>query len=100
MQKPAHHYLHFTKKERRGTLVLVIIILLVICFPFIYSLIFMDKIEDADNIDEEIASLKTSPDSSRKTYYTSGVRYMQQGKTEDHVAAKELFYFDPNTLAI
>src|SRR4051812_32869085 len=102
MQKPAHHYLHFTKRERTGTLITLFIILLVILAPFIYSLIVRDKSLAVETFADDLAALKKiSSDSARKPYYKKYDKDPRSNKSNyEHRQIKgDLFYFDPNTLS-
>ena len=104
-RKPSPHYLHFTRKERTGTLVILFIILLLIAFPFFYSLIFREKVVGTDTIANEMDSLKMRPVDSAKRYsrknFDENIYHDPYRSTEHNntVVDGELFYFDPNTLS-
>ncbi len=104
LKRAPHHFLHFTRKEKNGTLLLLFIILLLISTPVIYSLIFKEKTIDANEFKNEMASLKTrSADSAEKKYYNNYAdedHYKPNAayRSKEHTIAHDLFYFDPNTL--
>ncbi len=109
MQKrAANHYLSFTRKERNGTVFLLVIILLLISIPFIYPLVFKENPVVADNnFQTQLASLKSKQEDSLK-------KFTQKNYGQDNVASYSgpaekkyndaprqaiLFQFDPNTLS-
>lgn len=108
MQKRAsNNYFSFTRKERNGTIFLLIVILLLTAAPFIYPLIFKEKIIRAGDIQHELAVLKTKqPDSIKRNYrknfdeeryqnnYQSSEKKYYTGQIKG-----ALFYFDPNTIS-
>ncbi|MFT3910050.1 MAG: helix-hairpin-helix domain-containing protein [Ferruginibacter sp.] len=104
LKRASHHFLHFTRKEKNGTLLLLFIILLLTSTPFIYSLIFKEKAIDANEFKNEMASLKMkSADSTEKKYYknyTAEDHYKPNDaySSKEHTVTHDLFYFDPNTL--
>ncbi|MEO8771819.1 MAG: helix-hairpin-helix domain-containing protein [Ferruginibacter sp.] len=106
MQKRAtNHFLHFTRKEKNGTVFILVIIFLLIATPFVYSFFFKEKNIDAGEFKTGMATLKIkSLDSSEKKYekkypennYKKDIR---EYKTHDNSNAMNLFFFDPNTLS-
>jgi competence protein ComEA len=108
MQKRASsHYFNFTRKERNGTVVLLIVILLLSAFPFIYPFVFKEKTINDVDIQKEIAILKTKQQDSTKNYYRGNSSFdhdrydhVPPGRSYQHDQIKgELFYFDPNTIS-
>ena len=106
MQKdPSKGYLHFTKKEKRGTLfILTVVIFIFISAKYIYPLIIKDDTGDMVQIAALADSLKEI-EPAEKVY--SGTGYRNEGKEnysrfrgrDDKVPfSGSLFYFDPNTL--
>ncbi len=108
MQKRAsNNYFNFTRKERNGTVLLLIIILLLTAIPFIYPFIFKEKIIHAVDIQNELATLKAKQkDSTKKYFYKNSAddnnfNYHQPSEKTFHndQIKGELFYFDPNILS-
>ena len=101
--KHDHHYLHFTKKERKGIILLLCIILLFIIFPFLYPLVFNEKATVGNRYINEIAKLKAQEtDSSRKKYVTFKKFpsvYSASYKEYKTFSNGEVFDFDPNTIS-
>jgi len=96
-------YLSFTRKERTGIIVILVLITLFILLPFFYPLFIHSKPSDHSAFEKDIASLiiKQADSSDRddnennyRHYYPS-----QQGNYNDRTVKGELFYFDPNTLS-
>jgi hypothetical protein len=56
--KNIHSYLYFTRKERRGSLLLLIVILILCFSPFLYAVIFRKSITTPNEFDEQVAALK------------------------------------------
>ena len=99
-------YLNFTKKERRGIIILLFFITLTILLPFLFPYFIAQKKNDHSQFEKEIATLKikqqdsaarfnkeTPDESDYANYYLPSEKnnYSKQPKGE-------LFYFDPNTL--
>ena len=99
-------YLAFTKKERNGILILVILILLSLLAPLFYPLFIHRSKEDASAFAKELAQLKElQPDSSDEKQFTRYVRYERHPYYETQEknfpgTHGELFFFDPNTASI
>lgn len=103
-RKYDNSYLHFTRKERNGIIVLLCIILLLILIPFFYPLIFNDKIITDDRYVGDITNLKArQADSSKRSYASFDEEYQPSSPAsyKDHRTSisVELFYFDPNTIS-
>lgn len=106
MQKRlANNYFNFTKKERTGTIFLLLIIGLISLIPIFYPLVFPAKLNIVE-VEEAISELKAKvKDSSfandqkafrnyastKKTYYRNAERI--------DASSIEYFNFDPNTLS-
>ena len=106
MQKrPPNHFLHFTRKEKNGTVFILLLIFLLIATPFIYSFFYKEKKVDAGIFKNEMESLKIkSADSADKKYNKNDPGNNSQEERreyEPHVYnnPRNLFYFDPNTLS-
>jgi len=98
-RKHDNSYLHFTRKERTGIIVLFFIILLLILTPYFYPWFYNDKVIPDDRYISEIANLKeTQDDSSERSYYTDEYKSSYNQKNQPSVD-HELFYFDPNTIS-
>ena len=94
-------YLSFTRKERRGIIVILVLIALFILLPFFYPLFIHHKTYDHSTFEKEIASLTIKQaDSSNSDDNENNYRhyYPSQRKNYNESAIKgELFSFDPNT---
>jgi competence protein ComEA len=99
-------YLNFTKRERTGTLALLVLIAVLILLPFLFPFFIKKKNYEHDAFEKEIASLTikqadTASKYHRKNYDEDQPQYARP--SEKNYAGKEqwkgeLFYFDPNTL--
>jgi DNA uptake protein ComE-like DNA-binding protein len=97
-------YFSFTKKERTGTIVLLVLILFFIVLPFLYPLFIKKKIIDASAFKNDIAKLKIKQQDSVKQFASKKFdednypNYYQPTEKNNNTKPKgELFYFDPNT---
>lgn len=92
-------YLSFTRKERTGIIVLLLVIISATALPFLYPLFKSKRATAAPTQDEMAALSLKQKDSSRyvgNDYakdHTNYPRYRNNNK----MPAGELFYFDPNT---
>lgn len=102
-------YFSYTKKERRGIIVLLICILLLVLVPFLYPLFIKPKSVNAAAFKKEIAALNVKIDSSNKNFvkrdYTdddNAPNYYQPSEKNYYKNSLkgELFYFDPNTASV
>ena len=98
------NYFTFTKKERRGTIVLLLLIMFFIALPFLYPLFIKPKPTDASTFKNEIASLKIKQQDTVKKFtqrnfdeenYQNYYQPSEKNYTKNFKG--ELFYFDPNT---
>ncbi len=97
-------YLTFTKKERRGIIALLALILFFTVLPFLYPLFIKDKTVNTDNFKKEIAALNIKQDTATgfaKRNYTDDDNYPNYYQPSEKSYGKNtkgaLFYFDPNT---
>lgn len=96
-------YLTFTKKERRGIITVLILILFFSTLPFLYPQFIKEKTINADNFKKEIEGLNIKQDTAAgftKKNYTdddSYSNYYQPSEKKYSSSKGELFYFDPNT---
>ncbi len=99
-------YLNFTKKQRNGTLVLLLLIVGISLFPFIFPVFIKPITTDATSFEKEIATLKIKQADSTFAYQRKA---SDDGHSPLYEPADrkfsgketwkgELFYFDPNTL--
>ncbi len=98
-------YLSFTKKERNGTILLLIIIICFSIAPFTFPFFIKEKKYDHAAFEKEIASLKiihtdTGDIAYKRKTYTNKKYASYAGGTDynTETAGGSLFYFDPNTL--
>ncbi|RYD77100.1 MAG: helix-hairpin-helix domain-containing protein, partial [Sphingobacteriales bacterium] len=104
--KPAHTYLNFTRKERRGSLVLLFIAGLLCSVPFIFPLIAKKNMLQPTSIDSSLAKLqsqKTAGNIKERAFYEEDKRpYDHPSSRYNNQPEKskgQLFYFDPNTVS-
>ena len=105
-KKYQQDYLSFTRKERVGIIIVVLIMMIYPCIPFLYTL--FDKPEPADHtaFKKEIAALKLKQQDSSQDFtsrnYTEDNNYNQptEKKYYSNTSKGELFYFDPNTISV
>jgi competence protein ComEA len=100
------NFLTFTKKEKRGVLILLAtIIALFVSAKYIYPLILRDETINNKTIFAAVDSLKAKQKDSTKNYYTrndygDNVDYhTYQKKAYNNSFTGTMFYFDPNTLS-
>ncbi len=99
MWQPLKEYFSFTKKERKGILILVSVIIFISILPYFFHLFVKDEPIDSKEFAQEIAALKI--DSSKSKNYSKNEEgyfndYTPSYKKEEKIK-RELFYFDPNT---
>ncbi|MCP9752722.1 helix-hairpin-helix domain-containing protein [Ferruginibacter sp. HRS2-29] len=108
MKNLPDHYLHFTRKERNGIIVLLALVLLSILFPRIYF--FIEKkgpLPVSESYAKEIAMLREiSADSMGNHFGKENVDYSERYNNKASAPfdkedlTRKLFSFDPNTLEI
>ncbi len=98
------NYLNFTRKERRGVISVVFVILVFILAQFFYPLFITHKQYNYSNFSREIDALNIEKSDSVKnnkyaknTGNDSYVEYSLAGEKKFETLKGELFYFDPNT---
>ncbi len=108
LKRPTYHFLHFTRKEKNGTILILFLILLLITVPFFYGLLFKEKQVVSNELGTELALLKTNTADSSKRYQSK--RFDEVDRYDDFYPAKKtaennfyngaLFHFDPNSLPV
>jgi competence protein ComEA len=103
-KKIVSDYFTFTKKERRGTIALLLLIVFFITLPFLYPLFIKSKPADASAFKKEIAALKIKQQDTVRQFVQRNFdedNYQNYYQPAEKNYAKnfkgELFYFDPNT---
>ena len=98
-------YLSFTRKERAGTLVLLLIIVLLTGIPLVYPFFIKQTPNNTTAFEKEIASLRARSEDSFSRFskrkfdrYPYQLHYQPFRKTYNLPLTGELFAFDPNTL--
>ncbi|MEO6489803.1 MAG: helix-hairpin-helix domain-containing protein, partial [Ferruginibacter sp.] len=102
----SNSYFIFTRKERNGTIFLLLIILLLISVPVIYPFLIKEKIIKPADINKELAELQIrSKDTNRysrnddEDHYKNFRQPYTEKKYSSILTVKGVvFYFDPNTL--
>ncbi len=97
-------YFSFTSKERKGIIIIVSIILLILFLPLLFPYFTKKVSYDHGEFEKEIAQLKILKNDSahrKKFYNNSENEYandysLSPGKKSGSIPA-EVFYFDPNT---
>lgn len=99
-----NEYLSFSKKERTGIILLLIIIGILLLLPFVYPYFIKHENFDHSSFEKDIVRLKIQEaDSSNKTYTknfdeNNYSNYYEPSEKSYYSKSKgELFYFDPNT---
>jgi competence ComEA-like helix-hairpin-helix protein len=111
MKENKRSYFLFTKKERRGIMVLLFLIFFVMMLP--YCLKQMQPVQTQkinDSLQQEIAALPLKTDSTQKEGYfdngrsefryhkTRSPNFFSKGNTETNQFNGRIFLFDPNNL--
>jgi DNA uptake protein ComE-like DNA-binding protein len=95
-------YFNFTKKERKGTIYAIALILVLILFSFFSPYFIKKKDIDHTQFEKEIAQLQA--DTSAKRLYASNAddEYFNDHASYQFIKVKkaEAFYFDPNTATV
>ena len=93
-------YFDFTRKERRGTTWLLVLIFCITITPFFYSLMVQEYPVDHSEFAREIAQLRV--DSSQRKYAGYNDPEFVNDHSPDNMHLKEavLFYFDPNAATV
>ena len=99
------NYFNFTKKERKGIIIIVTLILGFILLPFFYPLFIKQKQYSYSDFKNEIAALNIQKnDSAKDNKYTQNFDnefYDDHSLSEEkkYETKAEVFYFDPNTIS-
>ncbi len=99
-------YFSFTRKERTGIIILLLLILFFSFLPFLFPFLVKQKKPDNQEFEKAIATLKYKTKDStfsypsyKKAEHYKGSYYPSSSRKKDDRSLKgELFYFDPNTL--
>ncbi len=95
-------YFSFTKKERRGIIYIISMIIALIFLSFLFPYFSKEGSIDTSKFEEEIAQLKMDS-SSKKLYSKNQHEYQNNFSSDDKYESTkkgELFYFDPNIASI
>ncbi len=97
-------YLAFTRKERRGIVFLLLLVMLSALLPLFYPLLYKPRWAAAPPpLKDEMAALELNEpqDGYQRTAYRSraGHRFEKNSYQREEEPAGELFNFDPNTLS-
>jgi len=98
-------YLSFSKRDRTGIIILLVIIFTLTIVPFFYPIFIKQKPYYHSQFDKEIAQLKIlkTDTSSDKKYYSKNFdennynNYYEPSEKNYRNVTSEMFYFDPNT---
>ena len=95
-------YFNFTKKERKGIAILLVIIFILIAVPFLIEHFNKEERIDPAQFEKEIAELKI--DSSQKKIYKSSEEYYDDYtpsyKKYGVTNKSTVFYFGPNAASV
>lgn len=102
-----HNYLDFTRKERRGILLLLGLILLLSAAPFLYPVISTGKVMTDNDFDTSLAALPSKQAAGRAGYSQppAGSEQRHYGPSSANDRSRPayskgtLFSFDPNTIS-
>lgn len=102
--KSFYNVLYFTRKEKRGALVLLMFIAFICTIPFIIAYYNADKVNNNKDYDKEIAAINTKAFQQKKQYpFEKKENYNKRYPTHEkkNYSSKPsgiLFEFDPNTI--
>lgn len=106
MKKFVSAYFSFTRKERRGVSVLLLLILLFSLIPFFYPYFIKHRQPDRAAFEKAVANLKLRVDSGHNSFSRKYEGYerdndyrLPQQEGDNSVVKGTLFYFDPNSLS-
>jgi competence ComEA-like helix-hairpin-helix protein len=107
-KKHIPEYLSFTRKERTGIIAVFVLILLLVLLPFLMPLFITEKTYDHTVFEKEIAALNIKQQDSPGNYTNRNFdennyqNYYQPSENffYNKQPKGELFYFDPNALAV
>lgn len=92
-------YFSFTNKERKGVMLIVVIIFLIFLSPLFFRFFTKEKKYSHEEFENEIAQLKfqQTDSSAVKKYIKYPNNYSLTGGESNRNIHAEVFYFDPNT---
>ena len=98
--QPTHHLFHFTKKERTGIIILIILIILVNTFSNIYGNFYSSSNKPSDSTLQRYTALLESIDTSTNTKHYNNYQPTQNSNHENKSNQNiQLFTFNPNTIS-
>jgi len=103
-KKPASEYFSFTRKERTGIIVIVLVILLLTGLPLLFPYLLPERKQVNPDFEKTISGLTIRQSDSTQhpnRYYgrnTSGGKTWNETNQYQTSRPAELFYFDPNTI--
>jgi len=106
--KTSSSVFYFSRKDRRGSLFLLAVVLLICLLPFVYPLFAKIEITQSNSLDSSLAVLNTRPAASRQQKYNADRQDDHQPYNNPSSAGYSaykrspkgtLFNFDPNTLS-
>lgn len=97
-------YLSFTRKERWGILVIVVLIIFFTTLPFLLPFFIKSKPLNTNSFEKDIARLNVKEDTGktftkRKFNEDNYTDYPEPGGRYNQSPKGQLFYFDPNSLS-
>ena len=101
--KSSQAFLYFTRKDRRGSLVLLVTVLLLCSLPFLYPLFINKSIVEENKFDSSLANLKTKQLAvTQKKFNQKEDEYRPYDQPSHNRYTSNikgaLFYFDPNSI--
>lgn len=106
--KSSQSYFHVSRKDRRGSLLLLSIVVLCCILPFAFFLFYKEQVTEDRGLDQSLANLKTKQLEARqqKSFKKDDADYRPydhpSGYSPTKYVSKKkgiLFSFDPNTLS-
>lgn len=99
-------YLSFTKKERTGIIILLVLIAILIIVPFLFPFVIKEKPAEMASFKNQMNQLKIKQADteahkySPKNYEENNNRFYRESEKNEYskIPKGELFTFDPNTL--
>ena len=103
----AKDYFNFTRKERAGTICIIVLIIFFLILPFLFHYFIKQSKPDTAQFEKDIAALNlkrqdsTGKNTSRNFDENNYQNYYQPSEKNYYAKQNkgELFYFDPNTLS-
>ncbi|RYY42330.1 MAG: hypothetical protein EOO06_21315, partial [Chitinophagaceae bacterium] len=104
---PNQHYLHLTRKDRRGTLVLLTLIAMICAVPFFYPLMGNSPVSNSNTFDSTLGKLQMKKSAMTAptfpgSYGGESHKYKRPADSYSGSNSRskgELFSFDPNTIS-